>query len=147
MIAAYMLAAVFTGMVISTQPALNGMLGRALGSSYGATLISVGVAFVGAVVLALLMGRGGMTRAALGSVPWYVYLAGLAGTVFVAGGTVIAPVTGALVFFVCVVAGQLIGAMLADHFGAFGLAVREISVLRLAGLVLVIAGALLVQRG
>jgi uncharacterized membrane protein YdcZ (DUF606 family) len=49
-------------------------------------------------------GRGDMSRATLASVPWWVYLAGFVGTVFVAGGVVIAPVTGALVFFVCVVA-------------------------------------------
>jgi transporter family-2 protein len=147
MIALHMLAAVLVGMLISTQPALNGMLGRAIGSSPGATLISVGVAFLAAVAFAAVFGRGDMSRASLATVPWWVYLAGIAGMVFVAGGTIIAPVTGALVFFVCIVAGQLIGALLADHFGAFGLAVREISLVRLAGLALVILGALLVQRG
>jgi transporter family-2 protein len=60
---------------------------------------------------------------------------------------VIAPVTGALVFFVCVVGGQLLGAMIVDHFGAFQLAVRPISLLRLLGLALVLLGAVLVQRG
>ncbi len=58
----------------------------------------------------------------------------------------IAPVTGALVFFVCIIAGQLLGAMLADHFGAFGLTVREISLPRVMGLVLVLVGAVLVSR-
>jgi transporter family-2 protein len=147
MTSAYMLAAVLVGMLVSTQPALNGMLGRAMGSYTSATLISVGVAFLSAIVLALVMGRGDFSRSALGSVPWYVYLAGVAGMLFVAGGAIIAPVTGAFAFFVCIVAGQLLGAMLADHFGAFGLAVREVSPQRIAGLVLVIAGALLVHRG
>ena len=55
--------------------------------------------------------------------------------------------TGGLLFFACVVAGQLGGAMLADHFGWFGVVVRPISLVRLLGLALVLGGALLVQRG
>jgi transporter family-2 protein len=92
-------------------------------------------------------GGGAMSRATLASVPWWVYLAGATGTIFVASGAAIAPVTGALVFFVCIVAGQLVGALLADHFGAFGLTVRPISLMRLAGLAMVLAGAIVVQRG
>ena len=79
--------------------------------------------------------------------PWWVYLAGFAGTLFVAGGVVIAPVTGALLFFICVVAGQLLGATLADHFGLFGLDLRPVSPARLIGLALVVGGAVLVQLG
>ena len=64
-----------------------------------------------------------------------------------AGSVVIAPITGAVVFFVCVVAGQLIGATLADHFGMFGLTFRQVSVTRLIGLALVLAGVVLAQSG
>ena len=94
-----------------------------------------------------LTGRGDISRATLASVPWWVYLAGFAGTLFVAGGVVIAPVTGALLFFICVVAGQLLGATLADHFGLFGLDLRPVSPARLIGLALVVGGAVLVQLG
>ena len=79
--------------------------------------------------------------------PWWVYLAGPAGAFFVAGGVYIAPLTGTLIFFVCIVAGQLIGSALMDHFGAFGLDVRKFSLARLAGVLLVVAGAILVSRG
>jgi transporter family-2 protein len=79
-------------------------------------------------------------------VPWWIYLAGFAGTLFVAGGVVIAPHRAQL-FFISVIAGQLIGAALADHFGLFGLAVRSLSLERVLGLVLVLGGALLVRRG
>ena len=54
---------------------------------------------------------------------------------------------GVALFFVCVVAGQLIGASLADHFGAFGMEVKPVSLMKAAGLLLVLAGAVLVQRG
>jgi len=143
----YMVAAAALGVVVSFQPLINVILARAVGSPYGAAAISIAVAGLGALAMIVVTGRGDLSRAALASVPWWVYLAGLIGTVFVAGGVVIAPVTGALLFFACVVAGQLVGALLADHFGLFGAAVRHVSVARLLGLALVLGGALLVQRG
>ncbi|MCF3932923.1 DMT family transporter [Acuticoccus sp. M5D2P5] len=145
---AYMLAAAILGALISVQPAMNAVLARALQSPIGASTISVFVAFLSAVVLFLVMGRSAdFSRAALTSVPWWIYLAGTVGAIFVAGGVTIAPVIGALMFFVCVVAGQLIGAMVADHFGAFGLQLRPITLMRILGLGLVLAGAIMVQRG
>ena len=88
-----------------------------------------------------MTGRGDISRATLATVPWWIYLAGFVGTLFVAGGVVIAPVTGAQLFFISVIAGQLIGATLADHFGLFGLAVRSLSLERVLGLALVLGGA------
>lgn len=143
----YMAAAIAVGALVSIQPPLNAILSRAVGSAYGATAISVFVAFCAVAAILLITGGGEISRATLGQVPWWVYLAGIVGALFVAAGVVIAPVTGALLFFVCVLAGQLLGAMLLDHFGAFGLRVREISALRVAGFGLVLSGAFLVVRG
>lgn len=143
----YLVAALALGAIVALQPLMNAVLARSIGSPSGAAGISIFVAMIGAVVLVLVAGRGEMTRATLGAVPWWIYLAGFIGTAFVAGGVVIAPVTGALLFVLCVVAGQLVGATLADHFGAFGLEVRPISLARIAGLGLVLAGVLLVRGG
>lgn len=143
----YMASAMVVGAMVAMQPPLNALLSRAVGNAYGATLVSVFVAFSTIFLLTLVFGRGQISPATLGSVPWWVYLAGVVGGLFVAAGVVIAPVTGALLFFVCVVAGQLLGAMVMDHLGAFGLSVREVSGLRLAGFALVLAGALMVLKG
>ncbi len=141
----YMLAAICVGAMISAQPPLNAILARAIGSQLGATGISIAVAFVCICIILLFTGAGDVSKAL--TVPWWVYFAGVVGAIFVGAGVVIAPVTGALVFFVCVIAGQLVGSTLADHFGAFGLAVREATPLRLAGLALVLGGAVMVTRG
>ena len=143
-IAAYLLAAVLLGMTVAFQPLMNAVLARAIGSPFGAAAISIAVAALGAAAMVAVTGRGDMSRATLASVPWWIYLAGFVGTLFVAGGVVIAPITGAQLFFISVIAGQLIGATLADHFGLFGLAVRPLSLERALGLALVLAGALLV---
>lgn len=142
-----MIAAIAVGALISVQPPLNAILARAVGSPFSASAISILIALISILVLLVFTGRGDLSAAALRSVPWWVYLAGVVGAIFVASGVVIAPVTGALLFFVCIVGGQMLGAIIADHFGAFGLQVRPVSVQRLLGLALVLAGALLVHRG
>lgn len=143
----FLLSAIGLGVLVAVQPLMNAVVARAIGSAYGAAMISILITFAGALVMISVAGRGEITRATLSSVPWWIYAGGFIGTAFVAGGVVIAPVTGALVFVICVVAGQLLGATITDHFGLFGVDVRAITPLRLVGLALVIAGAILAQRG
>lgn len=143
----YIAAAFIVGMLVSTQPALNAILARAIASPYAATSISILVAFICSLAVLAMTGRGELSAQTLGSVPLWVFLAGVVGMLFVGGGIVIAPVIGALAFFICVVAGQLVGAALADHFGAFGLVERSLTPQRALGIVMVVAGAWIVSRG
>ncbi len=143
----FMLAAVAVGAMITVQPPLNAIIARHVGSALAATSISILVAFFCSLLLLVVSGAGRVMPATLAAVPWWAYLGGVVGAVFVGSGVVLAPVTGALVFFVCIVAGQLVGSTIIDHYGAFGLAVREISWSRLLGIFLVLAGAVLVSKG
>jgi transporter family-2 protein len=45
-----------------------------------------------------------------------------------------------------IIASQLMAGMLLDHFGVLGYVVREISPMRILGVCLLVAGAVLVQR-
>ncbi|MFT3975222.1 MAG: DMT family transporter [Amaricoccus sp.] len=142
----YLVSAVGLGVIVAYQPLMNAMIARAIGSSFGAALISILVTLAGIVLVTAVAGRGEISRATLGPLPWWVFLSGFIGTAFVAGGALIAPVTGSLVFVMCIVAGQLVGATLADHLGLFGIAVREVTPLRLVGLALVASGAVIALR-
>jgi transporter family-2 protein len=143
----YMLAAMAIGMMVAAQPPMNAILSQAVGHPLAATAIQIFVAFCLAVLLLMAIARGSVTLGGALTVPWWVWLAGVIGVIYVASGVMIAPVTGALLYFVCIVAGQLLGAMAMDHFGAFGLQVREVSVLRVGGFALVLTGALMVLHG
>ena len=59
---------------------------------------------------------------------------------------IVGPVLGVALFFVCVVAGQLIGAALLDQFGIFGLPEKPLNIMKLLGIGLVLIGAVLVQN-
>lgn len=50
-------------------------------------------------------------------------------------------------FFVCVIAGQLVGAVIADYIGAFGLVSRDLSISKLVGVFMAFLAVLFVRFG
>ena len=139
-------AAIAIGVCLSLQPPINAAMARSVGSSLLASCISIAISLIVVVPVWLSLGGGGGDLAQVRALPWWVTLGGVIGVVFVAGGVVLAPAMGVALFFVCVVAGQLLGATVADQLGAFGMDVRPLTTMRLVGLVLVLVGAALVQR-
>lgn len=143
----YIVAAVFVGILFSQQGIINAATARVVGTPIGAAFLSISITW-GLISVVLMSTSGWSFRpAVLMSLPWWAILGGVIGIFAVAGPTIIAPVTGAAVLFACLVAGQLMGSLAVDHFGAFGMEVRPVSLMRVAGMVLVFAGALLVRNG
>jgi transporter family-2 protein len=66
--------------------------------------------------------------------------------VFIATTAFAAPSLGVASTITLLVLGQLIASVLIDHFGAFGVAPRPVGWERLLGVVLVLAGVVLVRR-
>jgi transporter family-2 protein len=64
----------------------------------------------------------------------------------VVSGILVVPRTGAATFSVVLITGQLIGALIMDHFGWLGLSERPISLSRIAGIIFLLLGIWLVQR-
>lgn len=143
----YIIAALAIGFMVSLQPTINAAMARELSSSLLASTISISISFCLIFIAWLTLGKGGGDLAQVRQLPWWIVLGGVAGMVFVIGGVMVAPILGFALFFVCIIAGQLIGSTLVDQFGAFGLPVKPVSGVKLAGLALVLAGAALVQYG
>jgi transporter family-2 protein len=138
--------ALLLGAVFSQQPVINAAVARVTGSVIAASAFSVFITFCCLVAL-LPFSISGLRTELFSSLPWWAVLGGIIGVGIVAGGAILAPILGAALFFVCLVAGQLFGAAIADHFGTFGLPVRPLSAMRAIGLVLVFGGAWLVHLG
>jgi transporter family-2 protein len=82
----------------------------------------------------------------LREVPWYAWAGGFYGAFFVAVSAFAAPRLGIASLVTIGIAGQLLAALAIDHFGAFGIERAEISPGRVLGVLLVIAGVVLVRR-
>lgn len=133
------------GGMVALQAPTNAMLGKAGGSPILAALISftVGTAALLLVWLATLKRPSPSSFAGL---PWYAWIGGLYGAVFVAVAAYAAPRIGVASLITIGIAGQIAMALWLDHIGAMGLVREPINVGRVAGAALVLAGVILVRR-
>ena len=116
-----------------------------MASPVNAAFISFAVGTVALGMLALML----QTRpdmAATRSLPWWVWIGGLYGSVFVVAAAWAVPRLGVAVTITLMVAGQLLLGLVLDHFGAFGAPRQPVNLGKIAGVALVIGGVLLVRR-
>jgi transporter family-2 protein len=133
------------GGMISLQAPTNAMLARAGGSPVLAALISFAV---GTIALFLVYFASGKRPpiASFAGLPWYAWIGGLYGAVYVGVAAYAAPKIGLASLITLGIAGQIAMALWLDHVGALGLPRDPLSVGRVAGALLVIAGVVLVRR-
>lgn len=141
-----MLAVILAGGATALQAPTNAKMATAVGSAVNAAFVSfaVGTMALGLLVAALHT-RPDFTVAK--GLPWYAWIGGLYGAVFVVAATWAVPRLGVAMTITLMVAGQLIISVILDHFGAFGVPRSPINLTRLAGIALVIGGVVLVRKG
>jgi transporter family-2 protein len=140
------LCAVLAAMALPVQAAINSQLARALGNPVAAVAVSFGAGLVLLVLLVLTVFRDLPPASDIVRIPPWLFVAGGSlGVLYLIGNVVLVPRLGAAAMFSFAIAGQLTAALILDKIGFLGLAVREISVGRLAGAALVMVGAVMVR--
>ncbi len=139
------LVGVGAGGLVGLQAPINSRLGKSVGSAEAATVsFLVGTA---ALVLILLIARGGLGGLGqIGRAPWWALVGGLLGAVYVSVALVAVRTLGASGLTAVVIGGQLTISVLIDRFGLLGVAKQSIDAQRIAGLVLLAAGVVLIVR-
>jgi transporter family-2 protein len=141
-----MLLVVLAGGATALQAPTNARLAGALASPVNAAFVSflVGTAALGLLTLTL------QTRpeaAAVKALPWWTWIGGLYGAIFVVSAAWGVPKLGVALTVILMVAGQILISVLLDHFGALGVPKQPLNLTRLLGVLLVFGGVLLVRRG
>jgi len=134
------------GGMIALQAPTNAMLSKAGGSPVLAALISFAVG-TAALLAAWLAGGHRPGLAPFASLPWYAWCGGVYGAVYVAIAAFAAPRLGLAALITIGIAGQVLVALWLDHVGALGLPRAPVSAAKVAGVVLVVVGVVLVRRG
>ena len=134
------------GGLISLQAPTNAMLSKAGDSPVLAALISFAVGMLALLVVWLCSGNRPGTDA-FAKLPPYAWLGGLYGAFYVAIAAFAAPRIGLASLVTIGIAGQIITAIAIDHFGALGLMREPVSLVKVLGAALVLAGVVLVRRG
>jgi len=140
------LLGVIAGACIAVQAPINAQLGRDIGLPVAAAAISFLAGSVALVIATIVVTRAqGISLAWAAPAPWLYFAGGLLGTVYVTSSILLTPKIGAAAVMALSVGGQLLAGIVLDRIGFLNLAVREISLGRIAGAVLLVAGVVMIR--
>ena len=138
-------AALGVGAFVPIQTAVNDRLRASIGAPIPTAFVSVFSAFLCAVIIALVVSGGSLDLARAAGEPWWVWIGGIMGVIFITGNVIIFPKLGVVETIVIPILGQVIMALAIDHFALFGAVENRISFWRLLGAAVVIAGIVMVH--
>ncbi|QHV97609.1 DMT family transporter [Spirosoma endbachense] len=142
----YILFAFLVGLAITVQAGVNANLRQAMASPILAAAISFGSGFIVLVLLLLASGGSVPPLDTVKQVSWWKWMGGAMGAVYMITVIVSVPKIGTANLVSLSVAGQLLAAVVLDHYGFMGFALHPANGWRLLGLVLIMAGVLLVVK-
>lgn len=139
------LLAAGAGGFVGLQAPVNARLGRQVGSLQAAT-VSFLVGTIALILLASLSSGGLSGIGNVSKAPWWALIGGLLGAFYVTVALLTVRTLGVSGLTAIVVAGQLASAAVVDRFGLLGIPRQHLGAPRIAGLVLLLAGVVLVVR-
>jgi bacterial/archaeal transporter family-2 protein len=142
----YMLLSILAGAVLPLQALINARLALGIGNSLWAAAISFQVGALGLLLLQLALRAPWSELGRAGAIPAWIWTGGFLGAVYVASVIASVPRLGAASVISLVIFGQLMASLLLDHFGVLAPVSHPINFTRLIGAVLLLAGAILIER-
>jgi len=142
-----MFSTLLIGALLPVQAVLNTKLGKQTGGPLISSTLSFLVGLIGLLIINLVVNYSAVSNMKLLSVsPWYLWIGGLLGAIYVTCVIFVNQQQGVALTFALVVAGQIFISLLIDHFGLLGSFVRPITIPKIIGALLIIAGLVLVKR-
>ena len=141
----WIIIALVSGAFLPIQAGLNSRLGKTLESPVHASMLSF---VTGAAVLILytLLTKQHVSWAGLKTAPAYVWFGGILGAFYVTAIILAFPRIGPALTFGLVVAGQMVIAILLDHFNILVAQQHSINAWRVVGIILIISGVIIVRK-
>jgi len=137
----YYLMAFAAGLGITLQTTLNGQLAKGVGGdSVAAALFSFTAGAVCIGIYSLVRGGIASSLIAITAQPWWSLMGGVLGSCALLSYVVLAPRIGLSALLGLAIAGQIISALLIDHFGLLGATERPVSMIKLVGTVVMLIG-------
>lgn len=138
--------AIIAGVVLPVQTAVNNKMALSVGSPILGALVSFIIGTLSIFAYAVVSGESLSSLTDSKNAPAIAWIGGLLGAFFVASTIILLPRLGVAVTVSLIIAGQLIAAVVMDHYGLLGVPVKEISLLRIAGILLIVGGVVLVRK-
>ena len=139
-------AALLAGTALAAQPGVNGALAKRMKYPLHASLVSFLIGTIALVAICLVWTGSLPKPRDLAGTPVWILTGGLLGAIVVTASLLIGPRVGATTWLALLVAVQLVASVVLDHFGWAGYQVHPAGPMRLVGVVLLVAGVVLVCR-
>ena len=143
----FILLTLIVGGFIPVQAVVNSRLGKQTGGPLMGALMSFFVGFIILLAINLLVNANNLLQLKpVATGPWYLWMGGLIGAVFVSYITFINQKQGVGLTFALVISGQIFTSLIIDHFGLFGSQPRPLNSEKYIGAALIIAGIIFIKK-
>ena len=136
---------IFAGMLSATQLAVNGYLGKVVGSPIKASAISftVGIIFLAiiCIVLHFKNGKSESFKNESAKNPWWMWIGGILGGLYILANVYLSRIVGTGMTVIILLIGSTTGGILVDHFGMFESPKKPINAQKILGVLIMILGA------
>ncbi|MFJ5671416.1 DMT family transporter [Bacillus safensis] len=141
------LIGVMAGMLLGIQVAINGQLGKVLHSPTQAALISF---FVGTIILIMIVGIRDRSYINIKepirqSAPWWIWIGGILGGSYVLINVYLVGQIGNGQTVILLLFGQITGSLIVERFGLFNSFKKQIMPIQIFGLIVMLAGVILIR--
>jgi transporter family-2 protein len=140
--ATYTVLALIMGMIMSIYLPMNSSVSKYIGSTITANVTFFVVALFTSILIFIIFGELG-TIYNIKAVPKYLYLTGFVGALIVLGTTFLIPHLGARKFFILLIAGQILMAIVVSHFGILESPKDPVNAQKIIGAIFVIIGSVI----
>lgn len=141
----WIIAVIISGAILPVQAGLNAKMGKAIESPVMAALVSFSVGTIALLIYAGLT-KSTFQADGLKNVPWYTWLAGAIGAFYVTVVLLAFPKLGPALTFGLIVGGQLLISLFLDHFNILVAQQHSINVYRVLGMILIVAGVVMIRK-
>ena len=136
---------IFAGMLSATQIAVNGYLGKVVGSPIKASAISftVGIIFLAiiCIVLHFKNGKSESFKNESAKNPWWMWIGGILGGLYILANVYLSRIVGTGMTVIILLIGSTTGGILVDHFGMFESPKKPINAQKILGVLIMNLGA------
>lgn len=130
------------------QTTINSLLGEQLNSNFMASLISFVVGFIILLIMTLIFNKSFYIKSnhnSYGKLRLIHFIGGVFGVIFITVNIFLMPYLGAAVTTISGMLGQMIMALIIDHFGLLGTPKNQIDIRKTCGIIGIIIGIILLR--
>ncbi len=131
------------GAAVGFQAPIAGSMGQRVGGIGSSFIVHLSGALFSLVFLVL---RRGENISNWSQLPWYMLISGIFGVILYQCVSLVLPRLGGTLMVTLIIIGQLLVNVTIDHFGWLGVPVHPLSLSRVLGILILLAGGYLIAR-